>query len=82
MVKNPPSNAKVASLIPRWVTKILHASRQLSLCTIPREEAYVPQMKSLCIAAPHQKKKKHTHTQVQPVTAKMIYVTQNQVKME
>ena len=85
VVKNPPSNARVASLIPRWVTKISHASRQLSLCTIPREEAYVPQMKSLCIAAktqcsPPQKTK--THTQVQLVTAKMIYVTQNQVQME
>ena len=43
-------------------------------------------MKSLCIAAKTQcsppTKNKNTHTQVQPVTAKMIYVTQNQVQME
>ena len=31
MVKNPPSKAGEAGLIPGWGTKILHAAGQLSL---------------------------------------------------
>ena len=39
MVKNPPSNARDVDSIPGGVTKIPHASGQLSLCTATTEPA-------------------------------------------
>ena len=40
VVKNPPSNAGDAGLIPGRGTKIPHAMGQLSLCATTREPAH------------------------------------------
>ena len=39
VVKNPPSNAGNAGLIPGWGTKILHVTGQLSPCATTTEPA-------------------------------------------
>ena len=40
VVKNPPSNAGDAGLIPGWGTKIPHAAGQLSPHTVTTEPAH------------------------------------------
>jgi len=40
MIKNPPANAGDTGSTDPWSGKILHASRQLSLCTTITEPMY------------------------------------------
>ena len=63
VLKNPPSNAGVASLIPHWVTKISHASGQLEKKpTNHKWRAHASQQRPS--AAPPPKKQQHTHTSI------------------
>ena len=47
VVKNPPSSAGDAGLIPGWGTKIPHAAGQLSPCTTTREKPTLHNKRSL-----------------------------------
>ena len=61
VVKNPPSNARDAGLIPGGRTKIPHAAGQLNLCTTTRAKPRSPlavTREKPAMKSPHSPKKK------------------------